>query len=302
MSLLLDIQDAAVDSKSDLASLLRRCKVLAARLASEPLADWLLWEANGYPDNIALPDYRVWGVLLRGHFSGYFGAGLRNATIPQVCLPAQLQKATAEFQCRHSVASIESLLADAKQQSLTFSRPDLAVAIGSSLYADMNCVEAWGEFGTDRLVNVLNAVRNRILDFVLAISKEDPNAGETGSHLQKLEPRAVTQIFNTTVYGGANIVGKAHNSALTVNVTANDRDSLFHQLRQHGVSEEDVDVLASAIEAEPKKPHDGRFGPRVAEWLASMVGKAATGVWEIGVGAAGNFLASALAQYYGVGS
>ena len=52
MTLLEDIQNSAVDSKSDLAALLRKCKLLAARLGSRPLEDWLLWESNGYPDDV----------------------------------------------------------------------------------------------------------------------------------------------------------------------------------------------------------------------------------------------------------
>lgn len=47
MTLLEDIQQSAVDSKSNLGELLRKCKLLAARLGSQPLEDWLIWESNG---------------------------------------------------------------------------------------------------------------------------------------------------------------------------------------------------------------------------------------------------------------
>jgi len=66
MSLLEEIQTAAVDSTSDLGAILRRCKVLAARLGSKPLEEWLLWESNGYPAEAELPDYRVWGIAVKG--------------------------------------------------------------------------------------------------------------------------------------------------------------------------------------------------------------------------------------------
>ena len=87
MSLLEDIQNAAVDSKSDLGTLLRKCKLLAARLGSKPLEDWLLWESNGYPDDIPVPDYRIWRLEVKGHFYGAFGAAFQNAPIPHLCLP-----------------------------------------------------------------------------------------------------------------------------------------------------------------------------------------------------------------------
>ena len=49
MTLIEEIQREAVDSKSDLGMLLRKCKLLAARLGSKPLEDWLLWSPTAIP-------------------------------------------------------------------------------------------------------------------------------------------------------------------------------------------------------------------------------------------------------------
>jgi len=76
VGLLEEIQNAAVDAQSDLGTLLRKCKLLAARLGSKPLEDWLVWESNGYPDDVRVPDYRVWSLEIKGHFLGPFGSGL----------------------------------------------------------------------------------------------------------------------------------------------------------------------------------------------------------------------------------
>jgi len=65
MTLIEEIQREAVDSKSDLGMLLRKCKLLAARLGSKPLEDWLLWESNGYPGDVQVPDYRIWPLELK---------------------------------------------------------------------------------------------------------------------------------------------------------------------------------------------------------------------------------------------
>ena len=92
MSLLEDIQAAAVDAKSDLGTLLRKCKVLAAHLGSKPLEEWLIWESNGYPGHIKVPNYRVWPLDVKGNFSGPFGSGLRNAPIPLVLIPKEVQE------------------------------------------------------------------------------------------------------------------------------------------------------------------------------------------------------------------
>src|SRR3990172_1094145 len=110
MSLLEEIQTAAVDANSDLGTLLRKCKVLAARLGSQPLEDWLLWESNGYPENVEVPNYRVWPLRVKGHFFGPFGSGLRNAPIPLALLPEKAKLRYERYECRQSVASIEPVV------------------------------------------------------------------------------------------------------------------------------------------------------------------------------------------------
>jgi hypothetical protein len=92
MSILEEIQAAAVDGTHNLGTLLRKCKVLAAHLGSEPLENWLLWESNGYPDDVQVPDYRVFELRLKGHFSGVLGSTIRDAPIPMVCIPERVRK------------------------------------------------------------------------------------------------------------------------------------------------------------------------------------------------------------------
>jgi hypothetical protein len=58
MSLLRDIQDELVSPNGDVTNVLRKCKILAARLRSEELALWLGWELNGYPESQPTPEYR----------------------------------------------------------------------------------------------------------------------------------------------------------------------------------------------------------------------------------------------------
>jgi hypothetical protein len=86
MGLLEDIQNAAVDSKNDLGTLLRKCKLLASRLGRRPLEEWLVWESNGYPTDVKVPEYRVWTLPIRAHFAGSFGRQLQDVVIPPVLL------------------------------------------------------------------------------------------------------------------------------------------------------------------------------------------------------------------------
>ena len=207
MILLEQLQEAAVDPNSDLGEVLRRCKVLAARLKSPQLEDWLLWESNGYPDDVDLPDYRVWPVVVKGHFAGPFGS------------------------------------------------------------------EIWREY---------DAVEN------------------TGKS-PAIEQQKVTQIFYTTVHGGAaNIVGTTRDSVVIQGLQSGDFNALSEALASSGVETQDLAELRKAIEADPTPSDANAFGPKVSEWIATMISKAASGSWKVGIGAGGSLLAGAIAKYYGL--
>jgi hypothetical protein len=186
--------------------------------------------------------------------------------------------------------------------NVTVSTGDLQLPIGSKVYGGYNCIETWGEYGQARLVELLNAVRNRILDFTLAVWKEAPAAGEIGIAAgTKPEPARVNQIFHTTVYGGsANVVGTATASSIEFNIGPKDFSALARLLTEQGVSANEVSELKEALESDPTPSSPENFGPRVSSWIGKMVMKAAAGGWNIGAGAAGTLLAELIASYYGL--
>jgi len=302
LSLIEEIQQESVDSNCDLGALLRKCKVLAAQLGSQPLEDWLIWESNGYPDEVGVPDYRIWPLEVKGHFRGPYGSGIENAPIPLICIPVKVRDAYQNYKCRQSIATIEQLLKGSHGGTLNVPTFDLAVVLGTKVYQGYNCVQTWAEFSAVALVELLNTVRNRILDFSLAIRKEYPDAGSNLSKAgNNIEPTKVTQIFNTTVYGGAaNLVGTASESQIIFDVTTNDLLSLERVLIANNVSDEDISELKAALQDDPPAKLQGRFGPRVSGWISKMVGKACEGSWGISIGAAGKLLADAISRYYGL--
>ena len=193
------------------------------------------------------------------------------------------------------------MLAGTNGGTLYVSTGELAFMLGTKVYEHQNCIEAWAEFGANQLVEVANAVRNRILDFSLAVWKEEPKAGELNVPSEhKLEANKVTQIFNTTIYGGsANLIGTANGSTVIFNITAGDFGALEKALSEQGVVKSDIAALKDALIAEPKMKTDGSFGSKVSAWIANMIKKAAEGAWKVGVAAAGDLLSHAISKYYG---
>jgi AbiTii-like protein len=94
--LIQEIQIEAVDGKSDLSTVLRKCLVLGSQLGHQQLKDWAKWELDGYPKTIELPDYRVLhGLESFGIFLGVAGSGLRNVPVSALRLPEKVRDNTS---------------------------------------------------------------------------------------------------------------------------------------------------------------------------------------------------------------
>ena len=204
MNLLEDIQNAASDPSSSVSTLLRKCKILAARLGNQLLEDWIVWESDGYPEDVPVPKYRIWSLQVRGNFLGPY-SNLNHAPISALKLPQDVRKSYNEYKCRFSIASIESAIKNEDQMVLATG--GLASALGRSVYRNMTCVECWAECSIGDCIELLNVVRNRVLDFSLDLWKANPAVGESNSDAQELLSedgitQSVNQTFNTTVHEG----------------------------------------------------------------------------------------------------
>lgn len=226
-----------------------------------------------------------------------------RAPIPSVSIPEEYRDKIINHHCRECIASIENLVKNKKSHSgiLYITMGDLPIMLGQNVYNGHNCIQAWGEVGTGQLIEVLNAVRNRILDFVLALWKENPNAGNAQEDTAKLQSSKVTQIFNTTIYGGnASLIGTVNNSLLNVNIQTNNFTTLRNYFKTIGISEEDIGQLKQALEKDVVPSDVSSLGSHVSTWIAKMLDKAASGAWKIASGAAGSLLAQAISKYYGL--
>lgn len=113
-------------------------------------------------------------------------------------------------------------------------------------------------------------------------------------------------LFRSAVFGdNATInIGSGTISGVTSSVVHNDFDSLSALLKSSGLRDGDISDLRTAIEEDRKAlgPNSRELGPRVRSWIGSMVSKAGTAAWSIGIGAAAGLLSRALAAYYGIGA
>ncbi|MBL8298078.1 MAG: hypothetical protein JNN30_06960 [Rhodanobacteraceae bacterium] len=247
MSLLREIQSAAIDSGVPLTTLLRKCKVLAARLGNEKFKSWIDRELNGYESKDDLPEYRILNVNSKGHFSGPFQSGLRNADIPMTCMPEELRESLSHTYMMQPVAALEDLIARGDGGTLHEAwNPDIVAHFGQNIYQNMNCMQAWKVIPKGAVVAAVDTIRTRVLNFVLDVEAEAPEAGEAPLNSNPLSQDRVQHIFNTNIYGVVQNLANA-GQGVQQNATYNAQNAdLFQDLiRAIEASGAPADVVAS---------------------------------------------------------
>ena len=303
MSLLRDIQNAAVDTNTDVATLLRKCKILAVRLESDEFKRWVDHELNGYHRVEDLPEYRILHTQSQGHFVGPFGGTLNNAPIPPSCLPKDLRDGITKAYLAQPISAYASLIDEEKTDATQPWPADLTALYGQKIYQNMNCLSAWKVIPHGALVALVDTIKSRVLNFVLEIEKEAPDAGEAAPHQLPLPQEKLSHVFNTYITGNVQNVatGSSHfTQAGEFRVVEGDFSTLAEYLRSNGVASKDVEELEVAIDADKKVEGKAKLGKRVQAWLAKMVGKAASGTWQVSTSAAGTVLGKALSRYFGL--
>jgi len=304
MSLLSEIQEAAVDSQVDISMLLRKCKVLATRLGNEDLGVWVDHELNGYPSIEALPDYRVLRVASYGNFIGIGWAQMNNAPIPPSTVPERHRQLVTMEYLTEPIAYYSSLVRDSSGENrLGVDWPaDLLADLSDKLYGSWTCVKAWKQIPLGSIHALLDTVRNRVLGFVLAIQAEAPLAGEPDSESTAISRDRVSQVFNTIVMGdvGHFTAGDQTVTHYTqVNVANHNLESLRQFLRSIGVADPEIEELEESIHEDARQKPDAGVGDRTRAWLGKMVAKAGTAAWNVATSVAANLLTQALSKYFG---
>lgn len=301
MSLLRDIQGAALDSNVSISDLLRRCKVLAARLGHEELSQWVDRELNGYESRDELPPYRIVHAEARGDFVGSFGRALRNAPIPPLAVPKHLQHLATTVYLTEPISSLAHTAAAAEKHNPVVNwPPDVIAVYGRQIFEDFACLSARQVIPSGAIAGILDIVRSRILSFVLEIEAVAPDAGEARPGEPAIARDDATQIFQTAIYGDVGSLASGSRDFVQhsdLGVRKGDMESLRDYLGRSGIAPSDIGDLEAALGDDAEDDTSHGLGKRAAAWMANMIQKAASGVWETSLRVAPTLLTRALTQY-----
>ena len=304
MSLLHEIQTSVLQDGTDLGPILLKLRLLAARLGSQPLADWIRYESEGYPQDAELPDYRTIQVSYTATFSGPFGSGIQNAPISTYLVEKFAGRQWVRYGLRESIAAVDDMLSSSKKGGeLGINASNLILLLQGKVYADYACNSVTGRISRSSIASIRHAVRSRVLELTIELEKSIPEASVVAlgapSSATNQHSAATTQIAQQIIYGNFTAISATGDSAkIEVNVVARDAESLIQHLARSGLIECDARELAQLAASEGPESKSEPMGPKVRSWLVENLKKAANGTWKMGISVATDVIKEALLKFY----
>lgn len=305
MSLLHQIQESVVQDGSSLGPILLKLRLLAARLGSNDLEEWVKHESEGYPQDAVLPDYRIVGVTYKGTFSGPFGSGIKNAPIPPILIKTFANDSWNKHSVRESIAAVDELVkVSTKGGSLGINASNLILLLQGKIYEDYACNDITGNISVVSLSEISQVVRNRVLELTVEFEKSIPAAahitfGTKG--MDKDNASKAQQITQQIIYGNVgNAISGGSESTINVNIQSHNKESVASYLEKSGFPEEDARDFALIVASETPSSSEEPFGEGAKNWIASNIRKAADGTWKVGMAVATKVLTEAALKYYGL--
>jgi len=306
LSLLYDIQAAVVQDDADLGPILLKLRLLAARLGSQPLAEWVKHESEGYPKDAEIPDYRILSVSYTANFSGPFGSGIKNAPISPYLIEKFAGKQWVRYEMRDSIAAVDDLLTTStKGGSLGINAANLILLLQGNVYPDYACNSVTGTISRSTLAAIRHSVRSRVLELTIELEKSIPEAsaatlGPSNASAPQ-SSAAATQIAQQIIYGNYTSVSAVGDGArIAVAIAERDSKDLAKFLAVAGLPDDDARELAQLASTEEPESKAEPMGPKVRGWLVDNMKKAANGTWKVGVAVATDVIKEALLKYYGL--
>ncbi len=260
MSIIQQLQDDIVNEQVSLASILRRAKILAYRLRHDEFKRWVDSELDGYRDENIVPQYR------RCSAHSYYDSTGRSIEFTTVT-----DQESDMQDCIIICGGVNSLEETMRERNIIVSFPHDVFSISDQNTIQRSMVRAATYITINHryITRALEAVRNKLLDFVLELQDSFPELAESDERIGEVPPEQINYMYNTHIHGGQNVLAAGPNIVQNVQqgVRSNDLDSLLSYLQSIGVSDDDAQELKEAVEEDGPREKSAGFGPRVLAWL-----------------------------------
>lgn len=305
MSLLHEIQAALLQEGTSLAPILLKLRLLAARLGSQPLAEWIRHESEGYPESADIPSYRIIPAAYTANFSGPLGSAIRNAPIPQHIVQQLAGEKWVNYEVRESIAAIDDIITMSKISGvIEFNAHNLIFRFQGKVYETFACNSVTGSLSRASFASIRHTVSSRVLELTIELEKSFQDISlvtinPTATLPSTINAATVSQITQQIIFGNMTaITSNGDNAAINVSVTPRDEKSLEQFLISSGMAKEDAEELANLAASESPDNTAEPMGPRVRNWLVDNLKKAASGTWKMGIVVATDIIKESLLKFY----
>lgn len=308
MGLIADIQNEALQADAPLGPMLLKLRLLAARLDSKPLEDWVKYESEGYPKEVPVPEYRKLSVHYRGSFAGPFGGGVNNVAIPSHLIREYAGESWLESEIRSSVSAIDDLLASRTSggQIQTTNASNLVLLLKGKVFPDYEPISVVGVVSGSEMAAIQHAVRSKVLELTIELERQIPESlnvsvASTSAVTDEAESERVSTLSSKIIYGNNIEINNAGNSGnINFSIKMGDVEDLTRALADGGLPQTEAKQIADIISSEQPASPQEPLGKRAQKWLVDNLKKAADGTWNIGTTVATNLITAAAMQYYGL--
>ena len=144
--------------------------------------------------------------------------------------------------------------------------------------------QAWTDFPQNVIAGLLSTIRNRILNFVLEIMEENPNAGEAAIGSRPVSDDKASKIFHSTIHIHGNVnnltSGNVEIQNISNEVHAGDLESLKGFLMSAGIPDPDISDLEVALSDEPEGTSI-ESAPKTLKWWEGISHKVSSGAIKL---------------------
>jgi hypothetical protein len=292
-----DVRDSLLNEP--LAKALLKSKVLASMLHADELRTFVDRELEGYDGKTDIPSFRVTGCGNLGTFRNS-RMSVDSHPVPLTGLPAVVREWAEKHEFRESIPALERTIRDADDQ-IWIPWPHEFVAQIGDVVIDryvFRCTSASKTISVDALVGVVETVRSRVLDIVLALIEKFPAQVSTEDDLSRIPKEEVRMVVQNFIHGDHASVASGIAVQQAVQVVRGDLTNLLEALRGLGLPESEREALREAIVSDTV---DGKptMGTTVKRWIANLATKAAEKSVELGVTSALPQIIDAVHKFFG---
>lgn len=300
----LDLQELASSSGSDVLEVLQKAKMISVKLGLNDITEWIDMEINGYnSDKRLIPEYRIVRcarVKANTTYHGIMPVHLSNINDDEI------YRGLTTVHLSDAISVLTPMCE--KSKSIYFTMPKTLENILHEILSEADGCQFLWEFSSLELRKIIATVKTKVLDWALELEQKGIlGEGLLFSQKEKEAAKNMT-VHNTNNFNGpvnnAGVIGSGNTDFSQSNVIkVGDFSSLEKELKSLGISGDEISELKLAIDETPRETIlKDNFGDKIGSWIGKIVGKACSGSLKIAANTAQTVLSKAICAYYGIPS